>query len=79
MFKDADWALLVGAKPRGPGMERSELLSINGEIFQEQVRCAGLYAVHVRHSVSYVGLDRPLPSENRRQLMRVGERGEPEM
>jgi malate dehydrogenase (NADP+) len=36
IFKDADWALLVGAKPRGPGMERSDLLDINGRIFQEQ-------------------------------------------
>jgi len=32
-FKDADYALLVGSRPRGPGMERSELLSVNGEIF----------------------------------------------
>ena len=37
VFKDADWALLIGAKPRGPGMERAELLDINGQIFQEQV------------------------------------------
>ncbi len=32
-FKDADYALLVGSRPRGPDMERSELLSVNGEIF----------------------------------------------
>ena len=32
-FKDTDYALLVGARPRGPGMERAELLSINGQIF----------------------------------------------
>jgi malate dehydrogenase len=32
-FKDADFALLVGARPRGPGMERSELLAVNGQIF----------------------------------------------
>ncbi len=37
VFKDADWALLIGAKPRGPGMERSDLLDMNGSIFQEQV------------------------------------------
>ncbi|KAK9818266.1 hypothetical protein WJX72_009743 [[Myrmecia] bisecta] len=36
VFKDADWALLIGAKPRGPGMERADLLDINGQIFQEQ-------------------------------------------
>lgn len=32
-FKDADVALLVGAKPRGPGMERADLLMQNGKIF----------------------------------------------
>eukprot|EP00246_Nothoceros_aenigmaticus_P017037 TRINITY_DN805_c0_g1_i1.p1 TRINITY_DN805_c0_g1~~TRINITY_DN805_c0_g1_i1.p1 ORF type:complete len:334 (-),score=62.04 TRINITY_DN805_c0_g1_i1:375-1376(-) len=36
VFKDADWALLIGAKPRGPGMERAELLDINGQIFAQQ-------------------------------------------
>ena len=35
-FKDADYALLVGAKPRGPGMERSDLLTGNGKIFGPQ-------------------------------------------
>jgi malate dehydrogenase len=35
-FKDADYALLVGAKPRGPGMERSDLLEANGGIFKVQ-------------------------------------------
>lgn len=34
-FKDVDYALLVGAKPRGPGMERAELLKDNGKIFIE--------------------------------------------
>ncbi|CAH9077159.1 unnamed protein product [Cuscuta europaea] len=36
VFKDAEWALLIGAKPRGPGMERAALLDINGQIFAEQ-------------------------------------------
>lgn len=36
VFQDADWALLIGAKPRGPGMERAGLLDINGQIFAEQ-------------------------------------------
>eukprot|EP00249_Psilotum_nudum_P017111 c26166_g7_i1 orf=396-2072(-) len=36
VFQDADWALLIGAKPRGPGMERAGLLDINGQIFSEQ-------------------------------------------
>jgi len=35
-FKDADVALLVGAKPRGPGMERKDLLAENAKIFIEQ-------------------------------------------
>ncbi len=34
--KDTDYALLVGSRPRGPGMERAELLSINGAIFTAQ-------------------------------------------
>jgi malate dehydrogenase len=32
-FKDADWVLLVGSKPRGPGMERKDLIRDNGPIF----------------------------------------------
>ena len=32
-FKDANWCLLVGSKPRGPGMERADLLKDNGRIF----------------------------------------------
>src|SRR5690606_23637808 len=35
-FKDADYALLVGARPRGPGMERKDLLSANAAIFSVQ-------------------------------------------
>jgi malate dehydrogenase len=35
-FKDTDYALLVGAKPRGPGMERGDLLTENGKIFGPQ-------------------------------------------
>ena len=35
-FRDADYALLVGAKPRGPGMERKDLLLENAKIFIEQ-------------------------------------------
>lgn len=32
-FKDLDYAFMVGAKPRGPGMERADLLKDNGQIF----------------------------------------------
>ena len=46
-FKDTDYALLVGSRPRGPGMERAELLSINGAIFTAQGKA--LNAVASRH------------------------------
>ena len=35
-FKDSEYAFLVGAKPRGPGMERSDLLQENAKIFSAQ-------------------------------------------
>ncbi len=35
-FKDCDYALLVGARPRGPGMERKDLLMANAQIFSAQ-------------------------------------------
>ncbi len=35
-FKDTDYAVLIGARPRGPGMERSDLLKANAEIFSAQ-------------------------------------------
>jgi malate dehydrogenase len=35
-FKDVDYALLIGSRPRGPGMERAELLAVNGAIFTAQ-------------------------------------------
>lgn len=43
VFQDAEWALLIGAKPRGPGMERAGLLDINGQIFAEQVPSSSCY------------------------------------
>ncbi len=36
VFKDVNYALLIGSKPRGPGMERKDLLGENGKIFIEQ-------------------------------------------
>jgi len=35
-FKDVEYALLVGSTPRGPGMERNDLLRVNGDIFTAQ-------------------------------------------
>ena len=40
-FKDVDVALLVGARPRGPGMERKDLLEANGAIFVPQGKALG--------------------------------------
>jgi malate dehydrogenase len=43
-FKDADYALLVGAKPRGPGMERADLLMGNAKIFSAQGKALNAHA-----------------------------------
>ena len=43
-FKDADFAFLVGARPRGPGMERADLLLSNAEIFSVQGRALNEHA-----------------------------------
>ena len=48
--KDADWVLLVGSVPRGPGMERGDLIRKNGPIFVEEGRAIAEHAgggVHV--------------------------------
>jgi len=43
-FRDADYALLVGAKPRGPGMERKDLLLENAKIFSVQGKALNEHA-----------------------------------
>ena len=43
-FKDTDYALLVGAKPRGPGMERADLLRDNAKIFTGQGKALDAHA-----------------------------------
>ena len=43
-FKDANWAILVGGKPRGPGMERGDLIAANGPIFVLQGKAINDYA-----------------------------------
>ncbi|MEM7307245.1 MAG: malate dehydrogenase [Planctomycetota bacterium] len=43
-FKDVNWALLVGSKPRGPGMERNDLIKENGPIFTGQGRAINDHA-----------------------------------
>jgi malate dehydrogenase len=44
-FKDVSYAMLVGARPRGPGMERGDLLSENGKIFGPQGRALNDHAL----------------------------------
>jgi malate dehydrogenase len=43
-FKDVDYALLVGARPRGAGMERKDLLEANGAIFSPQGKALNAHA-----------------------------------
>ena len=43
-FKDANWVILVGGQPRGPGMERSDLIAANGKIFVSQGKAINDYA-----------------------------------
>ena len=43
-FTDVDIALLIGAKPRGPGMQRKDLLTQNGAIFAGQGKALNQYA-----------------------------------
>jgi malate dehydrogenase len=47
-FDGINWALLVGSKPRGPGMERNDLIRENGPIFVQQGRALGKAASDVR-------------------------------
>ena len=43
-FREADYALLVGARPRGPGMERKDLLEANAQIFSVQGKAINSHA-----------------------------------
>jgi len=55
-FKDVDYALLVGARPRGPGMERKDLLEANGAIFAPQGRALN---DHARRDVKVLVVGNP--------------------
>jgi malate dehydrogenase len=55
-FKDADYALLVGARPRGAGMERKDLLSANGAIFGPQGKALN---AHARRDVKVLVVGNP--------------------
>src|SRR5467141_1176926 len=55
-FRDVDIALLVGARPRGPGMERKDLLEANGRIFAPQGRALDKVA---KRDVKVLGVGNP--------------------
>jgi malate dehydrogenase len=55
-FKDVDYALLVGARPRGAGMERKDLLEANGAIFSPQGRALN---AHAKRSVKVLVVGNP--------------------
>ncbi len=55
-FKDVDYALLVGARPRGPGMERKDLLEANGAIFSPQGKALN---EHARRTVKVLVVGNP--------------------
>src|ERR1043165_3308037 len=54
--KDAGYALLVGARPRGPGMERKDLLEANGAIFSPQGKALN---AHAKRSVKVLVVGNP--------------------
>ncbi len=81
-FKDADYALLVGSRPRGAGMERSDLLKANGAIFTAQGKALN---DHASRNVKVLVVGNPantncliamknapdLPKENFTSMMRL--------
>jgi malate dehydrogenase len=54
--KDVDYAMLVGARPRGPGMERKDLLEANGAIFSPQGKALN---AHAKRSVKVLVVGNP--------------------
>ncbi len=54
--KDVDYALLVGARPRGAGMERKDLLEANGAIFSPQGKALN---AHAKRSVKVLVVGNP--------------------
>ena len=70
-FKDADVALLVGARPRGPGMERADLLAANAQIFTVQGKA--LDAVASRNTNAYIAMKSApsLPAKNFTAMLRL--------
>ena len=67
VFQDADWAIMVGAKPRGPGMERAELLDLNGQVFEVQGKALNKVSSRVSSNEARRGAEGPLPPHCRLQ------------
>ena len=55
-FKDSNYAMLVGARPRGPGMERADLLAANGGIFKVQ---GAAISAHANRDIRVVVVGNP--------------------
>jgi malate dehydrogenase len=81
-FKDVDYALLVGARPRGPGMERRDLLSANAQIFTAQGKALNAVAKRTVKTLvvgnpantnAYIAMKSApdLPSKNFTSMMRL--------
>ena len=63
-FKDADYALLVGSRPRGPGMERKDLLEANAAIFSVQGKALNDNASRTSKCWSWVTRRTPMHSSH---------------
>jgi malate dehydrogenase len=81
-FKDADYALLVGARPRGPGMERKDLLLENAKIFTAQGKalnevasrnCKTLVVGNPANTNAYIAMKSApsLPAKNFTAMLRL--------
>ena len=57
-FKGCQYAILVGARPRGPGMERKDLLSANAKIFKDQGKALSDFADKNCKVIEYLFLER---------------------
>ena len=79
VFEGAEWAILVGAKPRGKGMERKDLLADNAKIFVDQGKALNRKDVKVlvvgnpanTNALVLAHNAKDLPKENIRSMMRL--------
>jgi malate dehydrogenase len=64
-FKDVNWALLVGSVPRKAGMERGDLLGINGKVFTGQGKAIGANAPGETLQLSFQNIVQLMPQRDR--------------